>query len=698
MPVRRRGSGAPGGSGGTIKQRVPPDIFVGANRLAAETARDNGLDADALAEFQADPNLLIILRVGNVDTFQAWRTGAWRDVQNIAEGQRGPGPTPEQLASAVQAGVKAYARLTGGLVPEAEISAAIARDAEVQAMIAAAEADDLDESDVAALIAARLALYRLNPTVVPIAANYIVEATDRGKTILLTGNRSARASLPNASGAGEVPNGWEVVLATDAADLDVGPNGADTINGNAGMQLTGGESIRLQKVATGQWRIIADTRQGAGGDSSEEDAFVPSKSNLYDAVKAIFGHNPSVTPDDENDELDFSPGAAGAIADNSLLPIKARASTAAFMKEWRDRFGAAHIGLRSNTLPPVAEYSVGRDVFIMGRDGNNTVVPFREVSDPSTEITECSSGDVIMLLAAGWTRVGNIVLGSTVVRLLIETAQEAADAAQLATDTIIQIGPKFIVGERTQRNLYVSIQHPLNAYSDANIISVSVQGQTPILQEYFPGDVQRDYTVGITTGQMDNIATQGHFVEGNYVLVEVRLRDGRNGPTHFFRNVFVEVVTGPELRRAFSQNATPASGDRFFFTDENQPGDPVRYAQAVTVAKELVKLARFRTAVGASGSAGNVPAGTEELVGHMNLTSGGVVDVLPIFIPIESLVEGTRDYAVNIRNTSQRVNDGSGSAGLRLTWVSATRTLTYIPTPRSGSAVIGALIARGFTL
>ena len=120
-----------GGGGASLKTRTPADIFVGANRNAAETARNNGLDAAAIAEFDADPNLLIILRIAASDTFQARRTGAWRDVTNIVEGARGPGPTDQQVTAAVQAGVKAYARVGGPLVPEAEIDPSILRDAEV---------------------------------------------------------------------------------------------------------------------------------------------------------------------------------------------------------------------------------------------------------------------------------------------------------------------------------------------------------------------------------------------------------------------------------------------------------------------------------------------------------------------------------------------------------------------------------------
>ena len=125
------GGGGRRGEGGGIKLRTPPDIFTAATRTGAESSRDRTLTADDLTEFNADPNLLIILRIAGSDTFQARRTGGWHDVTHIVEGARGPGPTDAQVTSAVQAGVKAYARTGGPDVPEGEIDPDIARDAEV---------------------------------------------------------------------------------------------------------------------------------------------------------------------------------------------------------------------------------------------------------------------------------------------------------------------------------------------------------------------------------------------------------------------------------------------------------------------------------------------------------------------------------------------------------------------------------------
>ena len=102
MPLRLRGSG---GGGGGLKLRTPADVFVGATKTAAETARNSGLDSAALAEFNADPNLAIILRIAGSDTYQVRRSGAWRGVTNVVEGPRGPAPTESQLDAAAERNV-----------------------------------------------------------------------------------------------------------------------------------------------------------------------------------------------------------------------------------------------------------------------------------------------------------------------------------------------------------------------------------------------------------------------------------------------------------------------------------------------------------------------------------------------------------------------------------------------------------------
>ena len=125
-----------GSGGGGIKLRTPPDIFTGATKSAAETARNSGLDAGALAEFNADPNLAIILRVSGSDTYQVRRSGAWRDVTNVVRGPAGAaGADGADGADGSVASVKDFARTGGPVVPDSEIDAAIARDSEVTTIV-----------------------------------------------------------------------------------------------------------------------------------------------------------------------------------------------------------------------------------------------------------------------------------------------------------------------------------------------------------------------------------------------------------------------------------------------------------------------------------------------------------------------------------------------------------------------------------
>ena len=251
--------------------------------------------------------------------------------------------------------------------------------------------------------------------VVIASSNTTIPSSARGNTYVHTGSSNITYTLPAASGGSAVPNGWEIVITNQGAgDLTIDGAGSDTIDGEATLAITtNGRSVRLQKIANTAWVTIADTAVGGG------TSFTPSKSNLYDAVKAILVHNTAVTADDANDELDITTTAAGAIADNSIAPIKAQAGTAAQQKAWRDRLDSSHIGLVANALPAIANHNTG-DTIIIGR-GGATVVPFREVDAPATELTATVAGDVMMLLAADWTRLGNLLTGGPAVAVVART-------------------------------------------------------------------------------------------------------------------------------------------------------------------------------------------------------------------------------------------------------------------------------------
>ena len=105
-------------------------------------------------------------------------------------------------------------------------------------------------------------------------------------------------------------------------------------------------------------------------------------------------------------------GGSGEVADNSLEPIKAKATTPAEQAAWRARFMSAHISVRTD-LPPIADANIGSDVVIL-RAGIADGISIVDITDPNTPITAAEVGDVLMALTfreAVWTRVGNIITG-----------------------------------------------------------------------------------------------------------------------------------------------------------------------------------------------------------------------------------------------------------------------------------------------
>ena len=77
---------------GTTDQRLalffrdPVDVFSGADVTAARDARDAGLDATALAVFDADTLLAIMLRVGTTDIIEHRVSSAWQQIGGAGGG------------------------------------------------------------------------------------------------------------------------------------------------------------------------------------------------------------------------------------------------------------------------------------------------------------------------------------------------------------------------------------------------------------------------------------------------------------------------------------------------------------------------------------------------------------------------------------------------------------------------------------
>lgn len=91
MPVS--GPGGPGGgSGGSLNLGPATNTFNGADRSAAEAARNAYATANAawLAQYDAEPTYTIILTYGTTTVYQSRRGNAWADVTGLIRGPGGP--------------------------------------------------------------------------------------------------------------------------------------------------------------------------------------------------------------------------------------------------------------------------------------------------------------------------------------------------------------------------------------------------------------------------------------------------------------------------------------------------------------------------------------------------------------------------------------------------------------------------------
>ena len=141
----------------------------------------------------------------------------------------------------------------------------------------------------------------------------------------------------------------------------------------------------------------------------------------------------------------------------------------------------------------------------------------------------------------------------------VQAARDAAAAAQLDADTVIEIGPEFIHNEVGPKVLGVSIRHPLNAYPTATVMTVAPFGQPAVIVGYDHTELHQDTLAEVAAVSLNNIwsATDEiddgmggtrniqHFRVGSYIPVEVRLREGRNGNTVFIRVIDVLVIAAP---------------------------------------------------------------------------------------------------------------------------------------------------------
>lgn len=365
-----------------------------------------------------------------------------------------------------------------------------------------------------------LSLGSVGTSVVVAASNTAIPASADGNTYLHTGSSNITYTLPAASGGSAVDDGWEIVISNQGAgDLTIDGNGAETINGRATLVLTDlGRTVRLQKVANGAWITIADTKdeQGSSGTS-----FSPTKANLYSAVKAIFSHNTAVTPDDANNELDVATGAAATIADNSIVPAKAQAGTAAQKKAWRARLSSSQISQVSAALPALANHNTN-DFIIVGR-GGDTVVTFVDLDDPSTQLTRTVAGDLLLLLSNRWTRVGNLFSGG----IAAASAKAIAEANRDRLMVALTQGD-FYGGsdEAIEGTYHLNVESMPGAFPTANKVEVWIgdPGISRVLsQTWVPAQTQRNLEFEISPSVADNLETNGLVTIGDELGVELRL-------------------------------------------------------------------------------------------------------------------------------------------------------------------------------
>ena len=602
-----------------------------------------------------------------------------------------------------------------------------------------------------------LRLGSVDPSVVSYSANTIIPAANRGWTYRATGGTTRRLSLPNASGSGEVPNGWDVVVSNSStADQETAPNGSDRIGGNALLTLAPGRSVRLQKVASGVWIIVADTKDETGtsdlpnvvnvsadtaipdtafGDTYRVTGNVSRTITLPDpddvalgwfvrvANGSAAGTDHSVAREGSGQSIEGGNGpltvpsgqsitiqkvntneweliadtAKGAAATGGALTLST-ALTDAQKKAWRAHFASWHLDVTDNsTLPAITNYN-GPDGILLGQSGS-TGVSFADISDRSTPLTAGVAGDLMLLLGRGWVRVGNLFTGGPAVAAV----KAIADANKTAIDRLSVFGtaelspggvpdnslPEFIglrldnkISDKTIAEIKVKIKDstvtaisgaavaPFNGFAVINNQSVGPTGgiiniatttairdaftvNTPTAAQYVRFRIEYKFE---GTSLANNVAADAidymHFAVNNNGYPAV------SGLSQ--SQVDARVLA---LRSLVATAATPAAGDRFFFTDENMAGDPLRYTDMYT----LLRLFN-RTYSAKAATAGASRTWTYTLASDDSQIWVGVTHRSGRFgrtIPRAELSATAVQFPLDHRNAGQENNPDSNSIGVR---------------------------------
>ncbi len=491
-----------------------------------------------------------------------------------------------------------------------------------------------------------LLLGALPPTVVNVSNTTSIPATANGNTYRVTGNVARTITLPDPA---TINVGFFVRVANGSAEgtnHSVARQGAgQSIEGGAGpVSVASGEVITFQLVNANEWEIIADTTRGgtSGGITAAE------RGRLLPVFPGT-GSRDNKVPKFNGDVLGWeedAAGTAGAIADNSILPAKAQADTAARKKAWRDRLDSSHIGLVASALPDIANHNVG-DTLIIGR-GGATVVPFREIDEPSVELLATVAGDVMMLLGAGWTRIGNFFSGG----IAAAAAQAKADANEVIINRLTVFETAIITpGGQTGTTFPEFLAIQLAGKVEPKVlaeIKISTQGQ---ILATIAGAAIAPFN-GIADVNSQSVGPGGIINLG----LTARQRD----------NLTNSITSAPQYIR-FQLNYKFAGTSLATGTLPDQI-DYIHYGVNNNAFRPQNVKERFERAVGTSGAAGNVPAGTFELSVVMYPDNNNNNYVAQRIL-LSDIPSATRKFFFRA--------DGGDHSIIQLAYNTGTRTLTY---------------------
>ena len=121
------------------------------------------------------------------------------------------------------------------------------------------------------------------PAVSDKTADYTVVNGDQGNTVRATGSTALTFTLPDV--ATPIAAGWWVRVANaSSAALTIDGNGADTIDGEATLEVAAGDVVTLQVVGATAWMVLTTTAGGAGTGSggSVTELYTDSADHTWD--------------------------------------------------------------------------------------------------------------------------------------------------------------------------------------------------------------------------------------------------------------------------------------------------------------------------------------------------------------------------------------------------------------------------------